>query len=564
VNRIAYPLSRNQIERVIGAARVVLAASSLVAVWLDPTETARHATSVYSLHVLYLAYALLLGGALALRPVGSKVPILSHALDLLFVSILQFLTLGPVSPFFLFFLFSLFCGALRWGWQGTLATSAVALIAYIGMGASMIQRSGPAEFPVDRFVVRTMYLIVSGALLVYLGRYEARLRAEIEHLAEWPTALRGELSAMVGQIAEHAAHLIGAERILTVWEVDEEPTVYMSSCSGSSCSLTKHRLDDLKPYVAPELEQATFICRDSGNDRTMMLVSKGRDTPAQVPTSLLHWELRRRLDGPGISSAPFNVGRVHGRVFFSDLATSATEIIPLTEVVARAIGASLDQIHVTRHLQDVAAGEERIRVARDLHDGVLQSLTGIRLELRAVAGLEGIVGELRDRLFATERALAIEQRELRLFIAGLEPQAGTQTQTQAPLAARLQALGERIALEWKAPVTIRVTPDSAVVPARLEHAVPLMVHEAVVNALKHGQPSRVAVTVDGSGDQLRIVVTDDGRGFGFQGRIDHDALIEKNTGPRSLINRVMALGGQMSIESSAAGARVEMLLGMTT
>jgi len=526
-------------------------------------ETERHATSVYSLHVLYLAYAVLLAGALALRPVGSKVPILSHALDLLFVSILQFLTLGPVSPFFLYFIFSLFCGALRWGWQGTLATASVAFVTYVTMGMSMSQRMPATEFQTDRFIVRAIYLLMSAALLVYLGRYEARLRAEIEHLAEWPTPATGELSAAVGQIAEHAAQLIGAGRILTVWEVGEEPTVYLSSCSGSSCSLTRHRLDDLKPYVAPELEQATFICHDSGNDRTMLLVSKGRDTPAQVPTSLLHWELRRRLDGPGISSAPFNVGRVHGRVFFSDLATAATEIIPLTEVVARQIGASLDQIHVTRHLQEVAAGEERIRVARDLHDGVLQSLTGIRLELRAVAALDGTVGDLRDRLFATERALAIEQRELRLFIAGLEPQTAP-THMQAPLAARLQALGERIALEWKAPVTIRVTPDTAVVPARLEHAVPLMVHEAVVNALKHGQPSRVAVTVDGSTDQLRIVVTDDGRGFGFQGRIDHEALIEKNTGPRSLINRVMALGGQMSIESSAAGARVEMLLGMTT
>ncbi len=534
---------------------------------MDKTgETARHGTPIYALHVLYLAYSLLLAGALALRPVGAKIPFLSHVLDLLFVSFLQFLTLGPVSPFFLYFIFSLFCGALRWGWQGTLITAAAASVTYVGMGISM-SRSAGAEFSTDQFFVRTMYLIVTAALLVYLGRYEARLRAEIEHLAEWPGALGAELRAAVGLIAEHAAHVVGAGRILIVWEVGEEPTVYLTSCSGSSCSLTRHRMDDLKPYVAPELEEATFICRDIAGDQTMLLVSKGRDTPAQVPTSLLHWELRRRLDGPGISSAPFTAGRVHGRVFFSDLATSATEIIPLTEVVARQIGASLDQIHITRHLQEVAAGEERIRVARDLHDGVLQSLTGIRLELRAVAGQEGFAEHLRDRLFATERALAIEQRELRLFIAGLEPQltpaAQPDPQTLAPLAARLQALGERIALEWKAPVTIRVTPDTTVVPARLEHAVPLMVHEAVVNALKHGQPSRVAVSVDGSTDQLRIVVADDGRGFGFHGRIDHDALIEQNTGPRSLIKRVMALGGQMSIESSATGARVEMLLGMT-
>src|SRR6185503_8866879 len=101
--------------------------------------------------------------------------------------------------------------------------------------------------------------------------------------------------------------------------------------------------------------------------------------------------------------------RVSGRVFFSDLGPLALELVPLTEVVARELGASLDQLHATRQLQEIAAGEERIRVARDLHDGVLQSLTGIRLEIRSVAGLDGIADPVRDRLFALERALAIEQ-----------------------------------------------------------------------------------------------------------------------------------------------------------
>ena len=60
-------------------------------------------------------------------------------------------------------------------------------------------------------------------------------------------------------------------------------------------------------------------------------------------------------------------------------------------------------------------------MARDLHDGVLQSLTGIRLEMRAVAAALDETPSTRDRLFAIERALAIEQRELRFFIGGLGP-----------------------------------------------------------------------------------------------------------------------------------------------
>src|SRR5262249_10829745 len=156
--------------------------------------------------------------------------------------------------------------------------------------------------------------------------------------------------------------------------------------------------------------------------------------------------------------------------------------------VAREIGASLDQLFVTAQMKEIAASEERIRVARDLHDGVLQSLTGIRLELRAVAAALDEEPSARDRLFAIERALAIEQRELRLFIGGLGSGGPRDTDT---LERRLHALRERIALEWKMPVTIRYSPNTSPLPERIERAVPLMVHEAVVNALKHGQPSRV-------------------------------------------------------------------------
>jgi two-component system NarL family sensor kinase len=165
---------------------------------------------------------------------------------------------------------------------------------------------------------------------------------------------------------------------------------------------------------------------------------------------------------------------------------------------------------------------------------------------------------VRGRLFALERALAIEQRELRFFIADLKP-------TPVPvddgsLASRLDALRERIALEWKTPVMITVAPGGQPVPGAVEQAVPMMVHEAVVNALKHAQPSRVTVYVASVPGELRITVTDDGHGFPFKGRYDHAALSQSAIGPRSLFERVSAFGGQMAIESSETGSRVQMVL----
>jgi signal transduction histidine kinase len=109
-------------------------------------------------------------------------------------------------------------------------------------------------------------------------------------------------------------------------------------------------------------------------------------------------------------------------------------------------------------------------------------------------------------------------------------------------------------------VTIRVSEAARAASTSTASAVPLMVHEAVVNALKHASPSSVAVTVDAVGSQLHIVVSDDGRGFGFRGRYEHAALSASRTAPRSLFERVEALGGELAIESRDSGSRVEISL----
>lgn len=109
-------------------------------------------------------------------------------------------------------------------------------------------------------------------------------------------------------------------------------------------------------------------------------------------------------------------------------------------------------------------------------------------------------------------------------------------------------------------MTLRVANRLDALPDAIEEAVPLMVHEAAVNALKHAQASRVAVDVDGGEGQLTIAVTDDGHGFPFKGRYNHETLAGSPTAPRTLFDRVSALGGRLSIESTERGSRVEMLL----
>jgi signal transduction histidine kinase len=291
-----------------------------------------------------------------------------------------------------------------------------------------------------------------------------------------------------------------------------------------------------------------------------VVTSRGKpsDSSSVAP---VHAALRRYLERGDFMSAPFQTERVSGRVFFGALSLATVEMLPLVELVAREIGASIDQREIHDRSRQVAIGEERIRVARDLHDGVLQSLTGMRLELQSLATQlrEDALAETHDRLLAIERALAMAQRELRFFIEDLQPMRSAPRE-EGDLVTRLEELKDQIAAQWQTPVTVRFTGPRAALPPDIEAAVPRMVHEAVVNALKHAGPSRVSVTLESHHDGLRVIVSDDGRGFPFTGHYDHATLVQRNIGPASLRERVAALGGQVEVDSTASGSKVEIHL----
>jgi signal transduction histidine kinase len=549
-----------RVERVIAAVRVVLAVSSLFALWLDPQEPESYLPLTYWLQGAYAAYAFVLAAVMWNRDSRGNLPLFSHVADVAMASVFQYVTLGPSSPFFTYYTFVLFAAALRWGWPATVRTTAVVLLAYLAMGASMISELGLAQFPLNRFITRSMYLVVASIVLVYLRRHEARLRDEIRRLARWPVASAGDWASVVPKVLEHAAGILGSSRVTLVWSAEDEPWLYVSSWPIEAAAITRHAPDEFEPVVPAALEDCTFFSSDRLSGEAQWTVSRAG---SQFRWSGLpvHAGLAVRADGAGVLSAPFRTDYLAGRVFFSELSSPSVDIMPLAEVVGREIGASLDQLHSYDRSRRLAIAEDRIRLARDLHDGVLQSLTGVRLELQSlartdVASTAAPAGS--DRLLAIERALAMEQRDLRRFIADLKP--SSRTAAGGSLAERLDEIQRRVALEWQAPVTIRVSPSELSVQAAFDHAVPLMVHEAIVNALKHGHPSRVSVDVRAAGDALRVVVSDDGCGFSFSGRYDHAALIAANAGPVSLLERVASLGGELAIDSSPAGSRVELVL----
>lgn len=560
---VVYPSLRLQAERTIAIARVVLAGTALFAVWLDPADPMHYVGLTYTLYWVYVVYSALLL-ALTVREAPEWMPLATHVADVIAFSVFQYLTLGPSSPFFVYFVFSMFCGAIRWGWRGSLFTGSIVLAFYMALIGSITGFTVAPGFEVNRFVIRLAYLGVATGMLVYLGRYEARLRSEIERLARWPVPIGTNQEAAIGRILEYAARLMRAGSVVAVWETSDEPALHEAHWTPERVTLRTHPPGTVKVLADSSLARATFIAAGPARDARWVMVPDPSGRLVRHDGQPLAPDFLDRFSGDGLATAAMRTEMVSGRVFFSSLGTPPAEAVPLTEVVTREIAASIEQMRTAIERQELATREERIRVARDLHDGVLQGLTGVRFELRAIANDASASDEIRQQLVTLERALAMEQRELRYFISGLEPEADQRIgiDRRSPLATRLDSVRERLALEWKTPVTLRVSPRVSEVPPPLEEAVPLMVHEAAVNALKHANASRVAVDVETADGQLRIAVTDDGRGFAFRGSYNHDSLAASQVAPRSLFDRVTALGGTLSIDSSDRGSRVEMLLSL--
>jgi signal transduction histidine kinase len=216
-----------------------------------------------------------------------------------------------------------------------------------------------------------------------------------------------------------------------------------------------------------------------------------------------------------------------------------------------------------RRLGEKAVLEERLRLARDLHDGAFHSLMGMSLEVERLLRTPALeLADARQSLVQMQRNLQDELRTLRRMIEGLrasDPQPWT---VDASLATRLEDLVDRIERQWGLKIDVRAANLSDFPPGRWVD-VCLIVHEALVNVARHAGASSCRLDIGAREGQARIVVTDDGRGFLFKGHYDHAQLTTLKLGPATLRDRAALLGGAVSIDSTERGTRVEISFPLT-
>ena len=162
------------------------------------------------------------------------------------------------------------------------------------------------------------------------------------------------------------------------------------------------------------------------------------------------------------------------------------------------------------------------------------------------------------RLNELQKLVAAEHVDIRGFIEGLKPGRTPLITGDVNLGSHVTELAGRIKRQWGVDVHVAFEPDPLKVPEAIANDVYLLAHEALVNAARHARASRVFVAVLGHPDRLSLVVSDDGHGFPFEGRMTLPQLEERQMGPASLRDRISTLGGSLTIESGDSGSRLHM------
>ncbi len=230
----------------------------------------------------------------------------------------------------------------------------------------------------------------------------------------------------------------------------------------------------------------------------------------------------------------------------------------LVEMFALHAGIAIENARLHEQVQRLAIVEERERIAKDLHDGIIQSIYAVGLSLEDLPELmDDDPAEARARVDRAIDALHVTIRDIRNFIMGLRPE----LLDQHDLVGSLRALAEEVRLNSMVEIETAIDPVAAA--ALPEHARAPVFHitrEALSNVARHSHASRASVVLRHDQGSVRLEINDNGVGFepGQERAPTHQGLT-------NMAGRAARHGGQLSVESAAgAGTRIIVTLDGTT
>lgn len=258
---------------------------------------------------------------------------------------------------------------------------------------------------------------------------------------------------------------------------------------------------------------------------------------ALVPLFIVLLETRRGTGVDAVSRPPWAKTRAEASGYAQLAKISHERSTALAEEHAARARAEED-LQVNRSLLGHSVAE-RVRLGRELHDNICQTLYAVCLTLESVQKKSRLSPEMNVR---TDQCLAELRRlnhEVRTYLQDLEPGSVNGQSFNAALAGMLGSLpdGDEVQIER------RLDDETlAFIPSHSVAEIMNILREAVSNSLRHGKARHITLRAGRSDNAIALSVQDDGLGFKLDGRRGH--------GLDNMQARAIALGGSLAVESS--------------
>jgi signal transduction histidine kinase len=246
-----------------------------------------------------------------------------------------------------------------------------------------------------------------------------------------------------------------------------------------------------------------------------------------------------------------SLGLTVGVALLLGLAIAAATLSRMVKLEHQSLAAESELRRLSGKLR-TAQEQERRRLSRELHDQVGQLLTGLRMELAAMARLHADAeSELSSRIARAKSVVEQTLGSVRSIAMLLRPSMLDDFGLAPALAWLVKDMSRSSGIE----ITAEINPALDLLPDAHRTCLYRVVQESVTNAIRHSGSSRVTIQANSDGEWVRAVISDEGRGFQVA------AAKKEGLGLLGMDERARELGGDVRIDSVAGrGTRVEVRL----
>lgn len=418
--------------RMVNAIRIVLAFSALAVVHVAASEAERPSILTYASLIAYCAYSIVVYyvGSRGHAPGAARI---NHWADVCFFGYLVALTGGSGSIFFLFFLFPILVASFSVGYREGLLVTLASAILFTLIGVTVAPPH--TQLGLGEALIRAVYLLALGYLIVYWGGYEISLKRGLTLLKEvnnlWNP--RFGVDHTIGTNLDRLVDYFGASSCTLVLRRPTEPAKFLLYSASPQNPGRLAEPGEIVESMArrllclPETFAAAYHDAASRWWRGARFIAYDLDLRGSRNGNYLDTckDIAELLESWTFITVPYSErDGTSGRLFLTSAGRAFTQSdIEFLSQAAATISPVVESMHLMDELVLKAGEHERFKISRDIHDTTIQPYIGLKLGLDALQRETGEGGQQARRIGELIEMANLTIRDLRTYAATLRDKA---------------------------------------------------------------------------------------------------------------------------------------------